>query len=285
MLDHWRTRTWRSQPLLAQLTKDGTGSVSIVGLMQRTGLTEQATRQLAWRLCKRGKLVRVGRGLFRVSGVGAAPELIAHAIRWNASRHEHWLAYRSAMAAYGFGPPLPHPEIQVSAAARLHPRKLPGGITVRYLACADGIPVEVAETKVAGLGDVPLPTAESVIVESLHNPRHVGGIKTVAQFMAHLRGKLDPDRIVQDALELDSPAVIRRAGALLELAGAARKTVEPLHDKLTTTYSLLDPTLPASGPRLNYWRLRLNASVDELQAILQPAAAAPQPAPAPSSAG
>lgn len=273
MLDHWITRPWRSQPLLSQLAKDGIATVSLVGLMQRTGQGEEATRQLASRLCKRGELSRVLPGLWRVKRVPQAPELIAHAIRWAAGKHEHWLAYGTAMAAYGFGPPLPHPELKVSAAGELRARKLPDGTAIRFLVCADGLPIQLEDRPVPGIGTVPVPIPESVVIECLRSLRHAGGIREVAKFMGFMKGKLDPDRIVADALELGTPAVIRRVGVLLELAGASRKTVEPLREKLTASFSLLDPTQPAEGLHLDYWRVRLNVPTEELLAILQPGVA------------
>jgi predicted transcriptional regulator of viral defense system len=40
-----------------------------------------------------------------------------------------------------------------------------------------------------------------------------------------------------------------------------------LREILTSTYSLLDPVLPPEGKFLSRWRLRLNVSPDEIQAV------------------
>jgi predicted transcriptional regulator of viral defense system len=63
--------------------------------------------------------------------------------------------------------------------------------------------------------------------------------------------------------------VIRRLGYLMETCrigengGLAR-----LRGKLTSTYCRLDPVLPAEGRFLARWRLRLNVSPEEIQAVV-----------------
>ena len=74
-------------------------------------------------------------------------------------------------------------------------------------------------------------------------------------------------RLVEYALRLDVGAVIRRLGFLLENSGIdAPADLERLRAKLTKTYHLLDPDLPAEGRRVARWRLRLNVSPQELEA-------------------
>jgi len=46
----------------------------------------------------------------------------------------------------------------------------------------------------------------------------------------------------------------------------APSELERLRARLTDTYHLLDPTLPAEGRRIARWRLRVNVSPEELQA-------------------
>ena len=43
--------------------------------------------------------------------------------------------------------------------------------------------------------------------------------------------------------------------------------MEPLRAKLTATYQRLDPLLSAEGPFLSRWRLQLNVTPEELDAV------------------
>ena len=60
----------------------------------------------------------------------------------------------------------------------------------------------------------------------------------------------------------------RRLGYLLEHYGLAdAPALEPLRSMLTATYQRLDPLLPAEGAFLSRWRLRLNVTPEELDAV------------------
>jgi predicted transcriptional regulator of viral defense system len=79
---------------------------------------------------------------------------------------------------------------------------------------------------------------------------------------------MQPAKLVDYALRLGVGAVTRRLGYLLELyAIAPEAQLKRLHDGLTETYVGLDPTLPMEGPHLARWRLQLNITPQELQAI------------------
>ena len=63
-------------------------------------------------------------------------------------------------------------------------------------------------------------------------------------------------------------AVTRRLGYLLDLYGIGPQAqLKRLRDVLTETYARLDPALPMEGPHVARWRLQLNITPQELQAI------------------
>jgi predicted transcriptional regulator of viral defense system len=61
---------------------------------------------------------------------------------------------------------------------------------------------------------------------------------------------------------------VRRLGYLLEHYGLASPAVlEPLRTMLTATYQRFDPLLPNEGIFLSRWRLQLNVTPEELDAV------------------
>ena len=81
---------------------------------------------------------------------------------------------------------------------------------------------------------------------------------------------MDVKRLVEYALMLDIGAVYRRLGYLLELFETKEKDqLELLRKKLTASYVLLDPLLPAEGNFIARWKLRLNVSSEEIEAIIR----------------
>ncbi len=84
------------------------------------------------------------------------------------------------------------------------------------------------------------------------------------------REDIDPGKLVDYALKINVGAVIRRLGFLLELFEMeASRELERLRERLTMTYLLLDPIMPAEGKFLARWRLKLNVSPEEIEAVVR----------------
>ena len=108
----------------------------------------------------------------------------------------------------------------------------------------------------------------TLIVDGLKQPEHSGGFTEVAKGLSIRRPDVNPGRLVDYALRLGIGAVSRRLGYLMETyeVGAPDELAR-LRETLTSTYSLLDPTLPPEGRFLARWRLRLNVDPEEVLAV------------------
>ena len=83
------------------------------------------------------------------------------------------------------------------------------------------------------------------------------------------RADANAKTLVDYALRLGVGAVIRRLGYLMEVYGIGPAAeLERLREQLTGTYNLLDPVLPREGKFLARWRLRLNVSPEEIEAVV-----------------
>jgi predicted transcriptional regulator of viral defense system len=109
---------------------------------------------------------------------------------------------------------------------------------------------------------------ERTLLDGLRQPTYCGGFSEVAKGFSIKHEAIDPQKLIDYAVKLDVGAVIRRLGYLMELYQiGSRIHWEFLQTKLTPTYQLLDPELPAEGPHIARWRLRLNIPQEELLAI------------------
>lgn len=109
---------------------------------------------------------------------------------------------------------------------------------------------------------------EHTLIDGLRQPEYCGGIGEVAKSLWIRHADLNASRIIEYALRLSVGSVIRRLGYLLELYNLAPEAeLERLRSVLTLTYSVLDPVMPREGPYASRWRLRLNVSAEELEAI------------------
>ncbi len=109
---------------------------------------------------------------------------------------------------------------------------------------------------------------ERTLLDCLKQPNYCGGFIEVAKAFSIKRDLIDTQKLIDYAIQLDVGAVFRRLGYLMEIYNIGDKIhLQFLQTKLTATYQLLDPNLPAEGSHTAKWRLRLNISEEELIAI------------------
>jgi predicted transcriptional regulator of viral defense system len=109
---------------------------------------------------------------------------------------------------------------------------------------------------------------ERTVVDGLRQPEYCGGVTEVAKGLWMRQQDMQAAKLVDYALRLGTGAVLRRLGYLLELyALAPQSDLARLRDALSDTYAPLDPMLPKEGTYLRRWRLQLNITPQELDAI------------------
>jgi len=76
---------------------------------------------------------------------------------------------------------------------------------------------------------------------------------------------LVPFELGREREYLGNPFVVARE--LFEMEAYCE--LEQLRERLTMTYSVLDPVLPDEGKFLARWRLKLNVSPEEIEAVVR----------------
>lgn len=99
---------------------------------------------------------------------------------------------------------------------------------------------------------------ERALLDCFALPARFGGIAAGLDIIESHLHELDVPRLVDYALRYGVTAVAKRVGWALEHAGVAESALAPLRALRATSYSLLDPTRPATGVRRSRWHLREN---------------------------
>jgi len=257
--------------LLAVLHEKGRAVFTVADVQEVTGLGAKSTRNFVGKLVRRGVATRLKPGLFilvpyelgREREYLGNPYIVARAL---AGGRDYYLSHASAMDAHRM---VTQPQLIVHVTS---PRPLRGrtilGTEFRFVRCKPEHLFGVAEHWVDKTEKVLISDLERTIIDGLKQPEYCGGIVQVAKGYWMRSRDMDIGRLVTYALRLDVGAVIRRLGYLLEACGVNEPAAfEQLRARLTATYHLLDPTLPVEGRRIARWRLRLNVSPEELQAV------------------
>lgn len=257
--------------LVMSLHERGRRVFTLAELAKITRLKGSSARSFARALVDRGVTARLGGGLFILVPfeLGREREYLGnpYAVARELMRgKEYYVSHASAMDIHGM---LTQPQLVVTVSSPLAKRgRTILGTKFRFVRCKPSHLFGTTEHWVGKIEKVMVSDLERTVLDGLKQPEYSGGFTEVAKGFWIRRSDMDVRKLVDYALRLEVGAVIRRVGYLLEVYGIdARDQIERLRSRLTATYQLLDPLLPPEGKFLARWRLRLNVSPEEIQAV------------------
>jgi predicted transcriptional regulator of viral defense system len=260
-----------SAQLLSQLLADGKLVFSTRDVEKYANLSPMLARSLARDLVDRGLALRLKSSLYAivpfeyrdVSDFAPNIYLVARAL---AEPHPYYLSHRTAMDLHRMST---QPQLTVFISSTRWKRKdVLLGTEYRFVQRRPKAIFGTMKYWVAGGISVEISDPERTIIDGLAEPQYAGGISEVAKAMQIARRSLDVHRLTGYAKRLETKAVIRRLGYLLELYSLAPTDVlDRLRDHLETSIEILDPTLPREGRIMRRWGLQLNVPSEELLAV------------------
>src|SRR3990167_9726509 len=228
-------------------------------------------------LIKNGVVTRLKSGIFRLVPFELGfereylgnPYVVARELILSGHKdikEEYYLSYGSAFDLHQM---LTQPQliVYVSSPRMMRSRTIQG-TEFRFVRCKEDDLFGIEEVWIDKNEKVFVSDLERTLLDGLRQPAYCGGFSEVAKGFSIKQQAIDPQKLIDYAVRLDVGAVIRRLGYLMELYQiGSRIHLSFLQTKLTSTYQLLDPELPAEGHHLARWRLRLNISQEELLTI------------------
>lgn len=266
-----KTLGFRAAQLVAMLHERGRRVFTLADVTQITRLEPASARSFVRKLVDRGVATRLRSGLYVLVPfeLGRAREYLGNpyvVARELLGARAGYLSHASAMDIHGM---VTQPQLVVFVTS---PDPMRGrtilGAEFRFVRCKRSDVFGTVEHWVEKQEKVVVSDIERTVLDGLKQPEHCGGVTEVAKGLSMRRTRIDAKTIVDYALRLDVGAVIRRLGYLMEAYGIGTpQELARLRSALTPTYTLLDPVLPAEGRFLARWRLRLNVSPEEIQAV------------------
>ncbi len=261
----------RAAQLITELNELRRTTFTLADVGAITGLSASSCRNLVHKAGRRGLVTRLKPGMYnlvpfelgRATEHIGSPYLIARELAGTAP---YFLSHGSALELHRMVTQ-PNFTIHVSCTRRVRPQTL-GGYQFRFIHINAEQTFGVVKHWIDKEHFVMLSDMERTIIDGLRHPALVGGITEVARGLWMKRDELKVERLLEYARGLGVGAVVRRLGYLLEhfhLADAAM--LGALRETLSATYQRLDPSLPAEGAFLSRWRLQLNVTAAELDAL------------------
>jgi len=106
------------------------------------------------------------------------------------------------------------------------------------------------------IGKIAIAEKEKAIIDSLLFPKYSGGIKEIEKSLKKALNEIDLKKTINYALKVESRAVVRRLGYLLDSLGI--KDLKELEKNLGSGFELLDPTLEKKNNLNKKWLLDIN---------------------------
>lgn len=270
---HSQTKTLgpRAAQLFTELHELRRVTFTLADVVSITGLSSSSARNLVHKAQQRGLVTRLKPGLYnlvpfelgRATEHIGSPYLIAREL---AGIAPYFLSHGTAFELHRMVTQ-PQLTIYVSCIRRVRPQTV-GGYDFRFIHITAEQNFGVLKHWIDKERFVLMSDMERTIIDGLRHPAFAGGITEVAKGMWMKRDVLKVDRLIDYVQRLGVGAVARRLGYLLEhygLADASR--LEALRSTLSATYQRLDPLLPAEGAFISRWRLQLNVTPEELDAV------------------
>ena len=105
-------------------------------------------------------------------------------------------------------------------------------------------------------GDITIAEKEKAIIDSLLFPKYAGGIKEITANLKLAFNSLNKEKLISYALKIESKAVVRRLGFILEQL--SYKKIDKLRKHIGRGYERLDPSLKKKNNLNKKWLLDIN---------------------------
>ncbi len=257
--------------LLMALYDSGRTIFTIADAVSITKLHPARASSLLHKATKRGLVSQLKRGLFVIvpPELGSSTEYFGNpylVARYLVGSAPYFVSHGSAMELHRM---VTQPQfvIFISSTKRVSQQTL-HGTKFRFIYLNKNHYFGTIKHWVTKEQSVEVSDLERTIIDGLRQPEYCGGITEVAKGLWIRRADLRLEKLLEYARRFKSGAVTRRLGYLLELFDVAPEPeLQALRKTLTATYVRLDPVLPGDGPYLAKWRLQINVSPEELQAV------------------
>ena len=261
----------RAAHLVTTLYEENKPVFRLSDIRRILNLDDTMARNFARQLTGRKILTRLKPGLFILIPfeLGNAREYAGNPLivaRELVNGGDYYLSHGTAMEIHGMVTQ-PQLVVHITTLQKRRPIHIMG-TEFRFILCKKGSFFGLANHWVDKQEKVTISDLERTIVDGLRQPEYCGGITEVAKGIWMRREAIRTDSLIEYALRINTGAVIRRLGYILELYGiGTQEGRKILLDHITNTYMKLDPILPAEGKFIRKWRLQLNVTPDELLTV------------------
>jgi predicted transcriptional regulator of viral defense system len=257
--------------LVTSLASQGKDIFALAEAREVTGGSYAATRSLLAGLVEKRWILRLVPGKYLIVPLSAGEKALYSEDWFVIGKYvvkpaDYYFSYYSALAIHEM---ISHPvnRVYISTPKRRKSMKVLG-VAYQFIYKKPEKMWGMEEVWAKPTEKVKVSDVERTVIDCLENPQLCGGVGEAAQGLWAKRNELGCGKLVSYCKRLNSKAVVKRLGFLLDLFDIADEKIKrELQSLLTKSFTLLDPSLPAQGRYFSRWRIRINLNPDELKAV------------------
>ncbi|MFH1425529.1 MAG: hypothetical protein ABIG28_02245 [archaeon] len=204
------------------------------------GISETKTYNIVKSLKKKGVVKSAGKGFLAFKDVD---EFVV-GTRIN---YPSYISFWSALSYYGFSDQMPKKIFLV---------------TTKYAGDIENYKFVTLSRKrffgYVSVGDVVIADKEKALIDSLLFPKYSGGVKEIIRCVGSALNEIELKKLVDYAFKVESKAVLRRLGFILEKIEYKGKLLNKIRKQIGKGYELLDPELKGKNNLNERWLLDVN---------------------------
>lgn len=246
----------RERQLLTGWERAGLRTVTLDEIRRQTHAN---ARLIASRLVRKRVLVRIARGLyavrpFRSIGMDWAFPALA-AVERILGSHPHYVGGLAAYTLHRLTSQQHSSRLDVFLTGARRPRRIGNAFVTFHV--RDARVFRSGTTRIP-VDEVPVLVSdpERTVLDSLDQFRVVGGMREAILLFSNAVHRIDPDRLVADALAIARASTTQRLGLLLEREGIEGAFVDKLRKRASDgSIHVLVPGRPRRGPTHPLWKI------------------------------
>ena len=213
------------------------------------------------RLVKKKWVVRIVKGKYLLVplSAGVKGEYTEHEFIIASLFEPCYIAYWTALNYYGFTEQVPN-KIFVATTKRIKDREILG-TEFKFVYRSRKKFFGFANILISNI-NIKISDKEKTIIDCLDRPKYCGGVEEIVKSVYFAKEEIEFEKLIEYALRIGNNAVIKRLGFILDFHGLDSKSLE---NKISGSYSVLDPTKEKIGKYNSKWKLLINVSEDELK--------------------
>ncbi len=261
--------SFRSSKLLESLNRQEQKYFSIVDAMMILSSSKPSTvRRLLADMTKRGLILRVKDGLYNV--IPYEKNSKEYIPNWHltsvaiAQPYDYYLGFYTALDIHGL---VTQPSLkeQIVTENQIVPKyRFVKEIKFEFINLQKNRFFGYEKTWIDDFNKVNCSDLEKTIIDCLYKPNLANGIVEVAKAIFKSRGKINSDKMLMYLEKFNAQVVYKRLGFILQNLKILLELKTDIRERVSNSYTLLDPSLPKSGKHYSEWKIVDNVGIDNI---------------------